>query len=253
MTSQNTLSGKIALVTGSTTGLGLEIAKELGRRGASVVLNYAGNDERAQKGFQDYLATGGQGILAKADICSESAVNALVSETRKKLGPIDLLVPNATGPQPELPIEQYSWQDYQTMIDFFIKSPYLLARAILPDMKANHWGRIVNIGSEVFETGVGNFSAYVAAKGGQKGWTYSMASELAPYGITVNMVAPGWIPTERHSDVPQTKLDTYIKTIPAGRIGTPSDIAHSVAYLCEPGSSFVTGQTICVNGGRNPF
>ena len=170
------LAGKVALVNGSTTGLGLAIAKELGRRGAKVALNYAHNQTRATEAMAEYqAATDSPCVLIAADVCSSAGVESLVAQTIATLGPIDILVPNATGPQPQLPIEDYTWAHYQEMVDFFIKSPFLLTQAVLAHMKKQHWGRIVNIGSEVYEASVGNFSAYVAAKGGQKGWTRSMA------------------------------------------------------------------------------
>jgi 3-oxoacyl-[acyl-carrier protein] reductase len=139
------------------------------------------------------------------------------------------------------------------MIDFFIKSPYLLARRALPAMKKNKWGRIINITSEVYHTSVAPFSAYVAAKGGQIGWSRSMASELAPYGITVNMVSPGWIPVERHEKDSQEDKDQYLATIPMGRWGIPKDVADAVLYYASEESAFVSGQTLCVNGGRSPW
>lgn len=250
---ENNLNGKVALVTGSSTGLGLAIAKELGRRGAKVALNYARNHERAEAAFDEFTAEGLDGALIAADVCDPASVAQLVTDTESQLGPVDILVPNATGPQPQLPIEDYTWEIYQEMVDFFIKSPFLLTQAVLPHLKRQQWGRIVNIGSEVYEVATPNFSAYVAAKGGQKGWTRSMATELAPDGITVNLVAPGWIPNERHADCPPDALNEYLSTTPAARWGTPEDVAHAVADLCSPASSFITGQTICVNGGRSPL
>ena len=139
------------------------------------------------------------------------------------------------------------------MIDFFIKSPYLLTRALLPHWKRQKWGRIVNITSEVFQRSVAPFSAYVAAKGGQVGWSRSMSQELAPFGITVNMVAPGWIPVERHENDPQEDKDAYFNIIPMKRWGFPQDVADAVLYLASEEASFVTGQTICVNGGNSPW
>lgn len=253
LASPNTLKNKVALVTGSTTGLGIEIARELARRGAKVALNYAHNRTRAEAAFAEFTAEGLTGILVAADVCSEKGVAHLVDETTTRLGPVDILIPNATGPQPQRPIEDYDWDFYQEMVDFFIKSPFLLTQATIAHMKAQKWGRIVNLGSEVYEVAHPNFSAYVAAKGGQKGWTHSMATELAPFGITVNMVSPGWIPTERHADDPQAAKDAYLASIPAGRWGTPEDVADAVANLCNPSASFITGQTICVNGGRSPL
>lgn len=252
MTNPQPLRGKVALVTGSTTGLGHAIAKELGKRGASVALNYANNEKRATTAFESYSNLGYKGGLFQADICQEESIGTLITDIESQLGPIDILVPNATGPQPQLPIEDYSWSTYQDLINFFIKSPFLLTQATIGKMKAKRWGRIINIGSEALESAVGNFSAYVSAKGGQKGWTHSMATELAPFGITVNLVSPGWIPTERHDNTPQADLDAYLAATPLGRWGQPEDIASAVAYLCDPGCSFITGQTICANGGRTP-
>ena len=244
------LEGKVALVTGSSTGLGLAIALELGARGAAVALNYAHRTDRAEKALAKLTSSGAKGELFKADVTDAESVNKLAADIKQKLGPVDILIPNATLDQPIKPIEDYTWDDYEEMIRFFIKSPFLLAQAVLPDMKSQQWGRIVNIGSEVVECGVPNFSAYVAAKGAQKGWTHSMSQELAPFGITVNLISPGWIPTDRHSDAPQDDLDAYLQTIPVARWGQPEDVAQAVADFCSPRASFVTGQTLCVNGGR---
>lgn len=245
------LDGKVALVTGSSMGLGLAIAMELGRRGASVALNYAHRTDRAEQALAEYLATGATGAIYMADVTDAESVNQLVEKVGSELGPIDILVPNATLDQPIKPIENYTWEDYESMIRFFIKSPFLLAQAVLPNMKSNDWGRIVNIGSEVVEGGVPNFSAYVAAKGGQKAWSHGMSRELAPFGITVNLVSPGWIPTDRHQDATKADLESYLAATPVPRWGRPEDVAHAVADFCSPNASFITGQTLCVNGGRN--
>lgn len=245
----DSLQGRTALITGASTGLGKAMALELGRRGARVALNYANNLERAEAAFAEFRETGAEGLLVRADATDEGDVARMVRETRAALGPIDILVPNATCEQPQKPIEEYDWAFYQSMLDFFIKSPYLLTRAVLPHMKEQRYGRIVNIGSEVYDLGRPNFSAYVAAKGGQRGWTRSMASELAPWNITVNMVSPGWIPVERHANDPQEDKDGYLATIPMGRWGVPHDIAEAVAFLAGDGASFITGQTLVVNGG----
>jgi 3-oxoacyl-[acyl-carrier protein] reductase len=125
----------------------------------------------------------------------------------------------------------------------------LLTKATVGHMKAQRWGRIINIGSEVVARGVPNFTAYVAAKGGQNGFHRSLAGELAPHGITVNMIAPGWIPVERHEKDPQELKDGYRSLIPVNRWGVPSDLDGTVVYLASNASSFVTGQTLHVNGG----
>ena len=131
-----------------------------------------------------------------------------------------------------------------------IKSPYLLTRATLAHMKSQRWGRIINIGSEVFQRGVGNFTAYVAAKGGQNGFTRSLATELAPWNITVNMVSPGWIPVERHEKDPQEMKDEYLAGLPSKRWGIPKEVADMVTFLASQEASYISGQNICVNGAH---
>jgi len=194
-----------------------------------------------------------EAALVRADVTTEEGVDALYRETEARLGPPDILVPNATCDQPLRPIEEYDWTFHQAMLDFFVKSPFLLTKRGLAHMKQRKWGRIINITSEVFQRSVGKFSAYVAAKGGQIGWSRSMATELAPFGVTVNCVAPGWIPVERHDKVPQAEKDGYFKLIPMGRWGVPQDVADAVLYLASEEAGFVTGQTICVNGGMTPW
>jgi 3-oxoacyl-[acyl-carrier protein] reductase len=247
------LAGHVAVVTGSSRGLGKAIALTLGKAGARVAVNYFNDTARAERTFAEFRAAHIESALVKADVITEEGVDLLFRETEAKLGKPDIIAVNATPAQPLKPIEEYDWAFYQTMLDFFVKSPFLLARRGLPHMKAKKWGRIVNITSEVFQRSVAPFSAYVAAKGGQVGWSRSMSRELAPFGITVNMVAPGWIPVERHEKDPQEEKDAYFRLIPVGRWGTPQDVADAVLYLASEEASFVTGQTICVNGGMSPW
>ncbi len=244
-----TLLGRTALVTGSSKGLGKAMALALGAAGAKVAINYANGKETAEASFDEFQQRGYEGGLFRADVTNEKQVQKLCVDVQKKLGPIDILVCNATPAQPQHPIEVYDWAFYQQMLDFFVKSPYLLTRAVLPQMKTRRWGRIVNIGSEVFRRGVPNFSAYVAAKGAQTGWTRSMASELAPWQITVNIVSPGWIPVERHQDDPQEQKDAYKALIPMGRWGVPGDVGGVISFLASDAAAFVTGQDLAVNGG----
>jgi 3-oxoacyl-[acyl-carrier protein] reductase len=247
------LQGHVAVVTGSSTGLGHAIALALGRAGAKVAVNYFNNQARAERNFQVFREAGIPSILVRADVTTEEGVDHLIRQTETHLGKPDILVPNATCEQPLKPIEEYDWAFHQAMLDFFVKSPYLLTRRTLAHMKAQRWGRIINITSEVFHRAVAPFSAYVAAKGGQIGWSRSMSRELAPFGITVNTVAPGWIPVERHAKDPQEMKDAYRASIPAGRWGTPEDVAYAVLYFASEEASFVTGQTLCVNGGMTPW
>ena len=244
------LKGRVALVTGSTRGLGKAIVLELARCGARVAMNYANSRETAERAFRDLAAVSADSCLVGGDVTDAAAVDRVCREVADKIGPIDILVVNATCDQPHKPIEEYDWAFYQTMLDFFVKSPVLLTKACLPHMKRQRWGRIVHITSEVFTMGWANFSAYAAAKGGQTGLARSNARELAPFGITVNMVAPGWIPVERHADDPQSAKDAYVAEIPAGHFGTPADVAAAVAYFASEAASFVTGQCMHVNGGH---
>ena len=248
-----TLKNHVALITGSTTGLGYGIAKVLGLAGAKVVMNYYNDEERANRAFSEFQSLGCEGILVRGNAIDENSVQKIVEEGESKFGEIDIVVPNATPDQPLKPIEEYDWEFYQQMINFFVKSPYLLTRATIGKMKQKQWGRIINISSEVYQLSVSPFSAYVSAKGGQIGWTRSMSKELAAFGITVNTVNPGWIPTERHNDDPQEDKDAYLEQIPAGRWGVPEDVGEAVAYFASEEASFITGQTICVNGGNSPW
>ena len=243
------LKGRVALVTGSTTGLGKAMAIALGRAGAKVALNYQNNTARAEAACAEFQIAGGEGLLVRGDVTSEADVARMMSEIEKTLGPVDILVLNATPAQPQKPIEEYDWAFYQQMLDFFVKSPYLLSRACLPHMKQQRWGRIINVGSEVVARGVPNFTAYIAAKGGQNGFNRGLATEVAKWGITVNMIAPGWIPVERHENDPQEQKDGYRALIPADRWGVPDDLAGTIVFLASEASSFVTGQNIHVNGG----
>lgn len=247
------LAGRTALVTGNSTGLGKAIGLALGLAGAKVPVNFANNRQRAEQTLAEYRAAGIETALVQADVTSESGVANLVREIESALGPIDILVLNATCEQPLKPFEQYDWAFYQLMLDFFLKSPFLLTQQVLPRWKKQKWGRIINITSEVFQLSVAPFSAYVAAKGAQVGWSRSMSRELAPHGITVNMVAPGWIPVERHEKDPQEVKDAYLATIPMKRWGDPNDVAQAVLYLASDEAAFVTGQTLCVNGGNSPW
>lgn len=243
------LTGRVALVTGGSAGLGKAMVLALGRAGATVALNYQHNKARAEKSFAEFQAAGCHGGLFRGDVTSETDVPRIVEEVAQRLGPVDILVVNATCDQPQKPIEDYDWPLYQTMLDFFIKSPFLLVRACLPHLKRQRWGRIINIGSEVVARGVPNFTAYLAAKGGQNGFHRGLATELAPYGITVNMICPGWIPVERHEKDPQSQKDEYYSLIPAHRWGTPADVGGAAAFLASDAASFINGQTLHVNGG----
>ncbi|MBI1374385.1 MAG: SDR family oxidoreductase [Phycisphaera sp.] len=246
------LSGKVALVTGASRGLGAAIAVKLGQCGAKVAVNYYGSADLAQGVVKQITDAGGNAVAIRADVTDEEDVARLVDDAQQQLGgPIDILVNNATGPQPFIPIEQMTWDDCLAQLHFFVKSPLLLVKQVVGSMKERRYGRIINIGSEVFEKGVPEFANYVSAKGAQLGLSRSWAMELAKWQITVNHVAPGWIPTERHADDPQDKKDEYAAAVPMGHMGEPWDIAETVAFLASDGAKFITGQKLSVNGGNS--
>jgi 3-oxoacyl-[acyl-carrier protein] reductase len=244
------LDGHVALVTGSTRGLGRQIAIDLAAAGARTAMNYAHDYENAQRAFADLQSASRDSHLVQGDITDAIAVERMCREVAETLGPIDILVINATCNQPELPFEQYDWDFFQSMLDYFVKSPVLLMKSCLPHMKQQRWGRIVHITSEVVALAAAPCSAYVAAKGGQTGLALSTARELAGSGITVNMVAPGWIPVERHANYSAESMREYAAGVPAGRMGTPDDIGPTVVYLASEEARFITGQTVAVNGGN---
>jgi 3-oxoacyl-[acyl-carrier protein] reductase len=244
------LKNRVALVTGASRGLGAAIALALGQRGAKVAVNFFAGSEQAKAVVESIRRAGGTAQAFGADVRDEQQVDRLVVDITKQLGPIDILVPNATGPQPMLKIEELTWQTCLDQLEFFVKSPMLLVKATIGGMKAKKYGRIIQIGSEVFESGLAPFSNYVSAKGAQLGLTRSWAKELGPWGITVNIVSPGWIPVERHAAVPDSSKQQYASQVPLGRQGVPEDVAQMVAFLASDAANFITGQKFAVNGGN---
>ncbi|MDB5171592.1 MAG: fabG10 [Phycisphaerales bacterium] len=245
------LSERVALVTGASRGLGAAIAVELARRGARVAVNYFGSADKAGRVVEEIREAGGEAVALGADVRDEAQVARMVAEVEKRYGPIDILVLNATGPQPMIKLEDLTWKHCLDQLEFFVKSPVLLVKAVVGQMKKRRHGRIINIGSEVFDRGVPEFSNYVSAKGAQMGLTRSWAMELAPWQITVNTIAPGWIPTERHAGDSQESKDAYAAAVPMKRMGVAREVAEAVAYLASDGAGFVTGQKLAVNGGNS--
>ena len=244
------LHGRVALVTGASRGLGAAIAARLGACGAKVAVNYHASRGAAVAVCEHIRNLGGAAEPFGADVRDEQQVKQLVAGARERLGPIDIAVINATGPQPFLSIERQSWQAYLDQLEFFVKSPLLVVKEVLAEMKQRRWGRIIQIGSEVVELGNAEFASYVAAKAAQLGQTRSWARELGSYGITVNLVAPGWIPTERHTGADPKTLSTYAASVPLRRQGVPTDVGEAVAFLASDAANFITGQKLSVNGGN---
>lgn len=245
------LEGKTAVVTGGSRGLGRWISHALAVNGAAVAVNYARSEADALETVRLIAKDGGRTVPVQADITSEDEVEFLIDEAVRLLGgPVDILVNNATGPQPMYSIEASTWDIYLDQLNYFVKAPLLLTKACLPGMKSKRSGAIVNIGSEVVQLGSPNFSSYVAAKSAMIGMTRSWANELGPFGIRVNLVAPGFIPVERHEGMNPEDLDRYSRNVPLRHMGEPYDVAAAVAFLASDEAKFITGQCLSVNGGN---
>ncbi len=241
---------RVALVSGASRGLGAAIAERLGSDGFAVAVNYW--DERAEVDalVGRIVGGGGQAAAFQADATAESGVTELVTAVAATLGQVDVLVVNATGPQPEIALTDLTWPDVVAQLDFFAKSPLLLTQAVVPGMRERGWGRIVHIGSDATDRALPTLPAYVTAKSAQLGLAAASARTLGPWGITVNTVAPGWIPVERHAGIGREEREAYVSQIPLGRMGVPADIAAAVAFLASDDSAFITGERIVVNGGH---
>jgi 3-oxoacyl-[acyl-carrier protein] reductase len=244
-------NGRVALVSGSSRGLGRAIAERLGRDGFAVAVNGLPGDTQAAAVAQGIRASGGTAQAFGADVTDEQQVADLATAVTERLGPIDVLVLSATGPQPDGALAEVAWDDYLAELSYFVKSPVLLMRAVLGGMRARRYGRIVHIDSEVALRPPPGRSTYSTAKAAQVGLAYSWAHELAPDGITVNAVAPGFVPVERHADLAPEVFEAYRATVPAGHLGQPQDIAHAVSFFASEGAGFVTGQRLIVDGGRS--
>jgi len=223
------------------------IARRLAADGWAVAVNYHADSDGAERVVADIVSHGGIARAFRADVTDEGAVDTLVSQVSTELGPALGVVANATGPQPVVALPELSWQDYLDQLTFFVKSPTLLAQATLPTMRDHGFGRLVLIGSDMVDRVVPGWSAYSAAKAAEAELVKVWARELGPYGITVNLVAPGWIPVERHAGA---DTSAYLAEVPVGRIGTPDDIAGMVGYLASDAAGYVTAQRITVNGGH---
>ena len=242
-------AGQTAIVTGSARGFGRAICRRLARGGARVVaadINLPGAEETVKLIAQD----GGQGLAVKVDVSSSASVEALVKTTLAAFdGRIDVLVNNAAT-WTNVPTEELAEEEWDRMVNVNMKGVFLCVKHIIPIMKRQRKGHIVNIASIAVRTG-GAYAGihYVASKGGVLAMTKKLAKELGPFGIVVNGVNPGSSPTERMQGWPQEILDGIIKNTPLGRMCAPEDIADTVAFLASDGARFVNGVTVDVNGG----
>jgi 3-oxoacyl-[acyl-carrier protein] reductase len=250
----STLQERVALVTGASGWIGAGIARHLAAAGAKVVVHYHQNGESAQQVVREIEQSGGTAVAIGADILDVEAIKAMVSQTREHFGSVDILVNNALARGiPSTAIEEQTWEHYLGHLEFCVKAPLLLLQAVLPEMKACGFGRVINIGTESFDLGNPRSANYVASKGAMQGLTRSWANELGSFGITVNTVAPGWIARETHGFANGEKtpqLRDYQVGLPITRVGTPDDIGATVAFIASDGAGFITGQKIAVSGGK---
>lgn len=242
------LSGKTALVTGSSSGIGAAIAKELAGGGAKVAVHYRGNADGAQAVADAILAAGGTCALFQADVSDVAQAAELVKQVQENLGGLDILVNNA-GVTRDTLLMTMSEEAWDTVIATNLKSVYAVSRAAVRGMVRKRWGRIVNITSVVGLTGQAGQTNYAASKAGIIGFTKSLAREVASRNITVNAVAPGFIPTALTDLLNEEQRNEIIRSTPMGRMGTPEEVAWAVAFLVSERSGFMTGQVVTVDGG----
>ncbi len=238
------LNNRVALVTGGSRGIGKAIALALAKAGAAVAVNYRERGEEAASVVEAIRQAGGRAAAIAADVSNAAAVQRMVAEAEDRLGAIDILVNNA-GMAAMRGLDDITEEDFDRAVAVNLKSAFLCTQAVLPDMRARRWGRIVNISSIGARVGAGSVSvAYGAAKAGLEGLTRAYALRLAPEGVTVNAIAPGLIDTEMGAPLIAAGVAARI---PVGRVGTGDEIAQAVLFVV--GDAFITGQTLAVNGG----
>jgi 2-hydroxycyclohexanecarboxyl-CoA dehydrogenase len=246
------MTAKTALVTGAAAGIGKACAIRLAREGIAVgVLDL--DLEGCEKVAAEIQSQGGKAVALQASIADRAQVTAAVTRLRDTLGPVTIVVNNA-GISNFIAFEELTDDDWETMFEINAKGTFIVTQVALPDMKAANWGRIVNISSSSAQTGSVEQVHYSASKGAMISMTRSLAQALGPLGITVNNIPPGavmgTIMSEANKHRFKMPMEQLQKMIPAGRTGVPEDIANACAWLVSEDSSYVTGQTIGVNGGR---
>lgn len=242
------LSGRTALVTGASRGIGRAVALELASAGAAVAVNYRVRSDAADEVVAAIEAGGGKALAVQADVTDFEAVQAMTKAVVGELGGLDILVNNAgiIGDAYLMMLKPESWRE---VIAVSLDGAFHCTKAALRPMMRGRWGRIVNISSDAGLMGDVMRAHYSAAKAGLLGLTKTTARELAGQGITCNAVAPGIISTDLTAEMDQKREQTMLGMIPFGRFGTPEDVAPLVSWLCSDAAGYVTGQTICVDGG----
>ncbi|WP_341314728.1 3-oxoacyl-ACP reductase FabG [Paraburkholderia sp. IMGN_8] len=244
---EKTLDKQIAIVTGASRGIGRAIALELARQGATVI-GTATSESGATAITEAFGAAGVTGRGAVLNVNDAAAAEALIDGTVKEFGALHVLVNNAGITQDQLAMRMKD-DDWDAVIDTNLKSVFRLSRAVLRPMMKAKGGRIINITSVVGSAGNPGQVNYAAAKAGVAGMTRALAREIGSRGITVNCVAPGFIDTDMTKTLPEEQQTALKTQIPLGRLGSPEDIAHAVAFLASPHAGYITGTTLHVNGG----
>ncbi len=242
------LEGRLALVTGAGTGIGQGVAEELARQGAAVVLHYAHSEAGARQSVGSIVAAGGRALALGADLRSADECRRVVAEAAAFLGGLDLLV-NNSGATARANLEQITPQLFDDTFAVNVRSHLFCAQAAVPLMEARGGGAIVNLSSVHAWGGVPSYAVYAATKGAVVAMTRELAIELAPQRIRVNALGPGHVEVDRHRRNPCYEREAVEKSIPWGRVGTPSDVARMVAFLVSDAADFITGQMIYVDGG----
>lgn len=243
---------RVAIVTGAAAGIGAACSKRLAQDGVAIgVLDL--DEDRCADTVNAIREAGGTAIALGADVSKRDQVEAATEKCREALGPITILVNNA-GVTDFTPFEDITEELWHFVHSINVLGIILVTQAVLPDMKAAHWGRIVNISSSSAQTGAVNMVTYSSSKGAVVTMTRTMAQEFGGHGITVNNIPPGsvmgTIMSEASRGLMQMPTETLVQRIPVGRVGEPADIANACAFLCHEASGYITGQTLGVNGGR---
>ena len=242
------LTGKTAVVTGGSRGIGRAVCLELARRGANVALCYAGNEGAAQETVSACQALGAQALAVRCDVSDAEQVQSLMAAVTEAFGRIDILVNNAGITKDGL-LMTMKEADFGAVLDTNLKGAFLCMKAVARPMMKQRWGRIVNLSSVVGLRGNAGQVNYAASKAGVIGMTKSAAKELATRGITVNAVAPGFIDTDMTAALPEAARSALLGTIPMQHLGAAEDVANAVAFFCGDEAGYVTGQVLCVDGG----
>jgi glucose 1-dehydrogenase len=249
------LTGKVALVTGSSQGIGRGIATRFAQEGADVVINYNRTPGGAQEVLREVEAAGRRGLIVQADMGNTSDIRKLIATAVEHFGRLDILVNNA-GVETHAPFWEVKEEDYDKVLNINLKGVFFTTQAMVQHLiQTKRQGKIINISSVHEELPFPNFTAYCASKGGLKMFTRNLAVELGPLGITINSIAPGAIETPINTKLlnDPKKLDSLLGQIPLARLGKPQDVAGVAVFLASDDADYVTGSTYYVDGGLTWF